>query len=177
MPNSTTILINRAPVLTLWATVVAERLGYDRGEALTLGGVVAGLNAHSKGSRLGVFESPAEKAKPARTRTGRTKILVEVCGRDVPAMVTADGVRAVTRGKPVDPDDVQEYLEDKFGDDLKVVRAAMAKVAKSFRPVELAVQAYTLYEQFRPAVPVGKSGWGAKGKLDLGQIQRLVSKT
>jgi len=39
--------INRAPVLTLWATVVAERLGFDRDEALTLGRAVAGLNAYS----------------------------------------------------------------------------------------------------------------------------------
>jgi len=29
--------IDRAPVLTLWASVVAERLGFDRDEALTLG--------------------------------------------------------------------------------------------------------------------------------------------
>ncbi len=31
------IEINRAPVLTLWAAVVAERLGFDWDEALTLG--------------------------------------------------------------------------------------------------------------------------------------------
>lgn len=36
------ISINRAPVLTLWAAVVAERLGFDRNEALTLGKAVAG---------------------------------------------------------------------------------------------------------------------------------------
>ena len=39
------ININRAPVLTLWAVVVAERFGYDPKEALTLGKAVAGLNA------------------------------------------------------------------------------------------------------------------------------------
>lgn len=32
-----TVTINRAPVLTFWAAVVAERLGFARGEALTLG--------------------------------------------------------------------------------------------------------------------------------------------
>lgn len=31
-----TLKINRAPVLTLWATVVAQRLGYDRQAAVTL---------------------------------------------------------------------------------------------------------------------------------------------
>ncbi|HKL63094.1 MAG TPA: hypothetical protein VJ883_06985, partial [Woeseiaceae bacterium] len=54
--------INRAPVLTLWAAVVAERLGFARDEALTLGRAVAGLNAYSKGRSLGLFE-PSEKKK------------------------------------------------------------------------------------------------------------------
>ena len=40
MPDS--ITINRAPVLTLWAAVVAERLGFDRATSLTLGQAVAG---------------------------------------------------------------------------------------------------------------------------------------
>ena len=40
-----TVTINRAPVLTLWAAVVAERLGYDHEAALTLGKGIAGLNA------------------------------------------------------------------------------------------------------------------------------------
>ena len=31
------VQITRAPVLTLWAAVAAERLGYDRAAALTLG--------------------------------------------------------------------------------------------------------------------------------------------
>jgi hypothetical protein len=43
------ILINRAPVLTLWATIVAERLGFDEDAALSLGKAVADLNAQSKG--------------------------------------------------------------------------------------------------------------------------------
>lgn len=38
------IKINRAPVLTLWATVVAERLGFHRHTSLTLGQAVAGLS-------------------------------------------------------------------------------------------------------------------------------------
>ncbi len=31
-----TISINRAPVLTLWAALVAQRLGFDEDEALSL---------------------------------------------------------------------------------------------------------------------------------------------
>ena len=41
----TIIFINRAPVLTLWVTVVAQQLGFDKDEALTLGKAVAGLNS------------------------------------------------------------------------------------------------------------------------------------
>jgi hypothetical protein len=59
-----TISINRAPVLTLWAAVVAERLGFEHDEALTLGKAVPGLTAQSKGQRLGIFTpSPAEVRK------------------------------------------------------------------------------------------------------------------
>ncbi len=55
------LMINRAPVLTLWAAVVAETLGFDYEEALTLGRAVAGLNAYSKGVSLGLFQ-PTPKA-------------------------------------------------------------------------------------------------------------------
>ena len=40
-----TVSVNRAAVLTLWAAVVAERLGFEAGEALSLGRAAAGLNA------------------------------------------------------------------------------------------------------------------------------------
>jgi hypothetical protein len=36
-PAARHVLVNRAPVLTLWAAVVAERLGFDRPAALSLG--------------------------------------------------------------------------------------------------------------------------------------------
>ena len=55
------VMINRAPVLTLWAAVVAEILGFEYDEALTLGRAVAGLNACSKGVALGLFQ-PTPKA-------------------------------------------------------------------------------------------------------------------
>ena len=48
------MMVNRAPVLTLWAAVVAETLGFEHDEALTLGRGVAGLNAYSKGVSPGL---------------------------------------------------------------------------------------------------------------------------
>ena len=92
------ILINRAPVLTLWATTVAEQMGFDQDEALSLGKVVAGLTAQSKGRRLGIYKPVPQEVKKARARKRGEEFFVEICGRQVPAINTTDGVRAVTRG-------------------------------------------------------------------------------
>jgi hypothetical protein len=171
-----TISINRAPVLTLWAAVVAQRLGFDEDEALTLGKAVAGLNAQAKGCRLGIFKPHEEKPIKAREKEPRERFLIEVCGRPVPAMNTDDGIRAVRGSDPIDPESVKRYLEDKFGENLKAVRSAMEKLAKAYKPQELAHAAFSLYEQFRPIIPEGVKGWGAKGDLDLDMIEGLTKR-
>ena len=168
------ISINRAPVLTLWATVVAHRLGFDENEALSLGKAVAGLNAQAKGRRLGIFKPHEEKTKKAREKEQGERFLIEVCGRPVPATNTDDGIRAVRGSKPIDPDSVRRYLDNKFSDQLKAVQLAMRKLARAFKPQELALNAYPLHELFRPSIPEGKKGWDAKGDLDLGLIGRLA---
>jgi hypothetical protein len=171
-----TVKINRAPVLTLWATVVAERLGYDHEAALTFGKAVAGLNAQSKGRRLGMFEEPKgpqEDRKPKARQSGEP-ILVSLLHRRVPVTGTDQGVRATVKGHPIDPASVRRYLAQKFGHELADVQAAMEAVAKAYTPDQLAAQAYSLYEQFRPDVPEGKQGWGAAGQLDLDHIRALV---
>jgi hypothetical protein len=176
MSASTTIQINRAPVLTLWAAVVAERLGFDRDEALTLGRAVAGLNAYAKGARLGLFTPSAPKAvKERRTEIAHgEKLHVDLLGRAVPATAAADGLRALAKGRPVAPESVARYLEGKFGPALPEARAAMEQLANSLPPERLAAEAFHLYEQFRPEVPRGVGGWGAKGTLDLGLIAALA---
>jgi len=50
----------------------------------------------------------------------------------------------------------------------------MESLAKSFPADELEAESYRLYEQFRPSIPSGKAGWGARGQLDLGLIQSLA---
>lgn len=169
-----TISINRAPVLTLWAAIVAQRLGFDEDEALTLGRAVAGLNAQAKGRRLGILKPHEEKPKKARQKELGERFLIEVCGRAVPATNTDDGIRAVRGGKALDPDSVRRYLKDKFGDDLRAVRSAMRTLARTYKPGELAHAAYPLYERFRPDIPAGKKGWGARGDLDLVLVGRLA---
>jgi hypothetical protein len=74
----------------------------------------------------------------------------------------------------IEPDSVRRYLEGKFGENLVAVRSALQRLAKSFGPKELAERCFGLYERFRPAIPEGMKGWGAKGELDLGLIKALV---
>jgi hypothetical protein len=168
------ILINRAPVLTLWASAVAERLGFDRGEALSLGKAVAGLNAQSKGRRLGIFKPVPQEVKKARAQKRGEEFLIEICGRQVPAINTTDGVRAVIKNQPIEAKNVERYLESKFGESLGTAREAMRDLAKAFRPEQLSTNAFILYEEFRPAIPAGAKGWGAKGNLDIDRVRSLA---
>jgi hypothetical protein len=168
------ISINRAPVLTLWAAVVARRLGFDEDEDLSLGKALAGLNAQAKGRLLGVFKPHEQKAHQARQKKPAEEFAVELCGRPVPARNTEAGVRALRGAQAVDPAGVRRYLEGKFGEHLAAVRTAMEKLARAYPPQELAEASYPLYERFRPAIPAGVRGWGAKGTLDLGLLERLA---
>ncbi|UCH17227.1 MAG: hypothetical protein JSW36_16310 [Burkholderiales bacterium] len=168
----TRVTVNRAPVLTLWAAVVAMRLGFDRDEALTMGRVVAGLNAYAKGKALGIFKPAPEEVQRERQRLRLgAQMHVDLLHRAVPVVHTDEGLRALSKDKPVSPDSVQRYLDGKFGDALADVEEAMAALAHSLAPDELAQRAYDLYEAFRPAVPAGTKGWGAAGTLDTVQIR------
>ncbi|HVO14848.1 MAG TPA: hypothetical protein VMV26_06525 [Alphaproteobacteria bacterium] len=170
-----TVTVNRAPVLTLWAAVVARRLGFDWDEALTLGRAVAGLNAYAKGVKLGLF-TPAPKSlkeQKEKMKAG-ARLHVDLMHRAVPVVHTKDGLRALSKDRPIDPASVARYLDAKFGDALGDTKSAMTALARSLPPGDLATEAYWLYEKFRPEVPAGVRGWGAAGVLDLRQIEKLA---
>ena len=92
--------INRAPVLTLWAAVVAERLGHPPETALALGRFVAGASARAKARSLGL----AEDGRDAEERRDRAADLkprretMRLLGRDVPATRAEDGALQVDEG-------------------------------------------------------------------------------
>ena len=71
-------MINRAPVLTFWAAVVAEILGFEHDETLTLGRAVAGLNAYSEGLALEVFQTTIAFLR--RNKKFQTIAFVETTG-------------------------------------------------------------------------------------------------
>jgi hypothetical protein len=137
---------------------------------------VAGLNAQSKGRRLGIYEELKDEAGEKEIKSGKEAQLVFIAlmGRGVPALKTPNGLRASIKGETIDPESVQRYLEQKFGSRLAEARAVMEKLAHSRSPKTLEAEAYSLYEKFRPEIPEGRKGWGAKGKLDLDYLLSLA---
>jgi len=96
------IKINRAPFLTLWAAVVARRLGYDESESLSLGRAISGLTAQSRGRRLGIYSpsDPKEKAKVAAKRGEMGAKTIEMMDRIIPCVMTEGGLRALSKAAP-----------------------------------------------------------------------------
>lgn len=173
--NGDAMRINRAPVITLWAAIVAERLGFDWQEALTLAHAVCGLNAYSKGRSLGLFKPAPESVRTQRRHLADGEAMrVELLHRAVPVVRTIAGLRAVSKDRPVVPGSVERYLDARFGEMRPAVESAMRTLAASLPLDHLADQAYMLYEHFRPVVPAGARGWGAAGMLDLDRVRRAA---
>jgi hypothetical protein len=89
--KKSSVMIKRAPVLTLWAAVVAEVLGFEHAEALTLGRAVAGLNAYSKGVSLGLFQPTPKKVQEQRRR-----ILLRSTGRNFFHSIRSPSIPSIT---------------------------------------------------------------------------------
>ena len=149
--DSEAVFVNRAPVLTLWAAVVAERMGYDHEAALSLGKAVAGINAQAKGRSLGIYK-PRERIEGiALKRMGiGEEYWISLLNRQVPAVNTKRGVRAVVKDRPIEPEGIERYLTEKFGAGLQAVKNAMESLARAFDPRELNLVGFSLYERFRP---------------------------
>jgi hypothetical protein len=141
-------------------------LGFDYDTAPTLGRAVAGLNAYSKGVSLGLFEPSSEAIDEhlQKAKAGTT-LHVGLLHRAVPVMRTALGLRALAKDRPISPASVERYLESKFGCNLGSAMRAMVKLAHSMPVEEIAARAYHLYEEFRPAIPAGVTGWVRRASL------------
>src|SRR5689334_17357148 len=99
----TEIILNRAPVLTLWAAVVAERLGQPHDTALTLGRAVAGSAARVKARNIGREERKADALAEVHVTAP-----VLLLGKTIRLLPNEDGeLRAADGDQPADPADVQ----------------------------------------------------------------------
>ncbi len=80
-------------------------------------------------------------------------------------------LRADDSGKPASARSVQSYVAKAFGDRLDEARGAMEALAASLPPEELKRVGFRLYKRFRPEVPAGAEGCGAKGELRDERLQ------
>ena len=63
-------------------------------------------------------------------------------------------------------------FEDEF--DTKVDFRRCGCIQTAAKPEDLAAVSRDLYDKFRPEIPRGRRGWGAKGELDLDYIRSLA---
>jgi hypothetical protein len=136
---------------------------------------VTGLSAYAKGMSLGFIEPRPELVREQSERLAEGQQLrVDLLGRAIPAVRTPEGLRAVNKGKPGNPAQIEKYLAGKFGELLNDAIHAMAELAAAYEPADHYRRGFRQYEQFRPGVAAGESGWGALGELDLTKVQKLL---
>lgn len=155
--------------MTLWAAVVAERLGHPPDTALSLASAVASTAAQAKARRLGLAEERTHAERSAFKGEATARLL----GKEVQLSHDANGVVLADTGdgKPAPAAPIAAYLSKAFGSHLGEVRAAMEALAGQFASEELNRIGFRLCEQFRPEVPPDVKGWGAKGELHLRKIR------
>jgi hypothetical protein len=169
------ILINRAPVLELWAATVTSFLYPDISweTSLSAGSAISTLCAISKGRAIGTIEkkdpSTAKKKKSAKSDQLDE---LEVMGFH---LKLKDG-HVLVGDKPKKAN--EQTLIKKFGEEAyKQAKETFQTSLQSWsgQEGELNAQAFHHYEVFRPTVPKGQKGWGRKGILNLQTVKDAVS--
>ncbi|KAF9268051.1 hypothetical protein L218DRAFT_918285 [Marasmius fiardii PR-910] len=162
------VVINRAPLMTAWATVVAERMGFQREEALSIASVYTEMNAISKGVSLGIFKAGKEKGLDAAR--GGTQPYVDFIGRRPLYQNQKDQWRALLNGTPATPSAAYGYISRSFRQTTPHIIGALRLLVNSYSPQEINNKAWSLYADFRPEV----NGWGKRSEVQCSTILDLM---
>ena len=176
------IMINRSPVLQLWASVVAAFLHPDENwdTCLSIGSSISTLCAISKGKAIGQIE-PKDRSAEDENKLQKRKQKAKNEMREVEVMgfplhikngvVVLDGKEKPTK---------EELLQGKYGGEetYTKVKQVMQDALQSWSDDkdELDKKAFHMYEKFRPNVAAGQSGWGRKGELNLHEIKSAIER-
>lgn len=164
-------VVNRAPIMTAWATLVAERMHFKREEALSIASVYTEINAISKGISLGIYDKG--KGKCLEVPTEGSQPYVELMGRRVPLYHTQSGEwRALSNGSPVPPSTAFSYISRSFRQTTASIVGALRLLSESYEPQELNSKAWSLYMEFRPSV----DKWGERSDVSCAKILDLRKK-
>ncbi|KIW02112.1 uncharacterized protein PV09_06603 [Verruconis gallopava] len=172
------IIINRAPVLHLWAASVTHFLHpeLDWSTCLSAGKAISTICAVAKGRSIGAIDEPEDTAERKRRKDEQKKKEAELDVLEIMQfkLKHKDG-KVYFGGKP--QSDSEGALKIKFGDGYEDVRRAFDEGLRSWKghEGELNKAAFTMYENFRPRVSKGQRGWGKSGKLDLDTVSKTIS--
>ncbi|KAF7433007.1 hypothetical protein PC9H_004951 [Pleurotus ostreatus] len=161
------VVVNRAPVMSAWATVVAERMGFKREEALSIASVYTEMNAISKGVALGIFaKSRTNDANPSRNGS---QPYVDFIGRRSLYETQNSQWRAILNGSPASPGTAFGYISRSFKHLTPFVLGSLQLLAESYSQKEINEKAWGLYAEFRPTV----DGWGQRSVMKCADILAL----
>ncbi|RDB22822.1 hypothetical protein Hypma_010099 [Hypsizygus marmoreus] len=163
-------IVNRAPIMTAWATVVAERMGFRCEEALSIASVYTEMNAVTKGVSLGLYENGKQKGMEAVP--GGSQAYIEFIGRRPLYQTQTQQWRALSEGSPVKPSTAFSYISRAFRQTTPHIIGALKLLADSFSPQEINSMAWSLYAEFRPTV----DQWGGRSEVKCSTILDLRKK-
>lgn len=165
------VVVNRAPVLLAWATVVLQQLGFATKEALSIGACYMRATAAARAASIG----KETDTPPLTAGTSANQPHIELMGKTIPVMQMRSGeYRGMYAGQVYSPEDALGYLKRSMFQTLPLVVGAMMLLASSVADTQgkdaLAHSAYALYVEMRP----GTDGvWGKRARLDLDTILNL----
>ncbi|KAG8218580.1 hypothetical protein J3R82DRAFT_4221 [Butyriboletus roseoflavus] len=163
-------VVNRAPLMTAWATIVAERLGFEREEALSIGSVYTEMNAVAKGLSLGIIDQ--SRKKEIEPIPGGQQPYVDLMGKRPLYQTQSSKWRALVNGSPAVPSTAFSYISRAFRQTTPHIVGALRLLAESYPPQELNKVGFSLYANFRPTV----NGWGERGEVRCEYILSLRKK-
>ncbi|KIK68059.1 hypothetical protein GYMLUDRAFT_154641 [Collybiopsis luxurians FD-317 M1] len=165
--QSKAAVVNRAPLMTAWATIVAERMGFQREEALSIASSYTEMNAISKGVSLGIYKDGEQNGLEATK--GGPQPYVELMGRRPLYQIQNDRWRALHNSKPMQPSAAFSYISRSLRQTMPFIIGALRLLADSFTPQEINSRAWGLYVQFRPPA----EGWGERSEVRCSTILAL----
>ncbi|KAJ7904595.1 hypothetical protein B0H14DRAFT_2663580 [Mycena olivaceomarginata] len=167
-------VVNRAPLMTAWSTLVAERLGFQREEALSIASVYTEMNAVSKGVSMGIYKPGTQFKRSTEAARGGSQPYVELLGRRIPLFKTQNSQwRALSNGTVVQPSTAFSYISRALRQTTPHIIGALRLLAESFTPQEINAKGWGLYAEFRPEV----QGWGDRAEVKCETILGLRKAT
>lgn len=180
--SNASVTINRAPVLELWASCVTQLLYplLSWNTCLSTGGAISTITAISKGRSIGKIEKPspeeAQNKREERQQQAADGQLEELETMSFKLSLNQSG-QAMAAGKPKKAN--EGALTKKYGgsEEYERVKRTFNEALQAWKGSEdqLSERAFGMYEDFRPSVPPGQSGWGRKGQLNLETVKSAVS--